>query len=1068
MLREEIEKLITKSDEANGKAKEASNHLYNYQGVLNKLNAQRDKQAFHQKNVEKIKENLKERSESDEWLQSELENFDQRTRSRQDHQQKLREQYLEIDNAINRCRERLSRKHAEIGRYEEQKASHEQQIEHRKDLIRETSRQHGIRGYETNLNDARIQEYVEKVVRLSKSQNDALEKARKETESEMRSMQEILDGLNERRSTLVAEQKNSKEQAMSNDQRMKAFRSELSKMNVDEGELAILDAKIEQLEEELEKARNDYRAASFEKSIEEQDARLRSQTDKIRKLNDEMVQGTKHANALAQSEHLQKELADRHRDLDKMKSVHQQKLQALLHHYWQPSSLEGDFQSMLHQKTQKIKDAERERSSVSRDLDQMDLEIGNTEKGLTSGKAERARCERRLRENLEKEPEEYAAELEELQQGRDLLYTDIVNFDNEKELYRTAIKVANTKHKCKLCNTHFDNAKQAELVRSWERKLEKNDDLVKQKQQLVEVEEALRKVKAVGPTHETWNRLKGTELPKLESKLEDLSSKRAGVVQKLEDHDGIVNGLEQEKADLDSLAKPVANISRYNNEVNGFSGQIEELQKKQKQAALPRTLHEIQEQIDQANQESRSASNMKDKLSSDKEGMRSKINSLELQLKDAKNDLSKANYDLKDKGSKLKQIEEIGGANQTLRDRSRQIDDKLRELTPQIENAQGQTEEARARGNQKQSRLRDDALKLSASVNRLEQAEKSVRKYTEEGGSTNLERCQREIDSLEQEIQTADKDRTVITRDANKISEELRDQEDTKRIIRDNLDYRTSLRELDALKSEIASLESQHAEADQDHWQREAQRWQNLHTRYSTERTTKTGQAVEKDNLLAKLLADWQTDYKDAAHDYKKAHIEVETTKAAVEDLGRYGGALDKAIMKYHSVKMAEINRIIEELWKKTYQGTDVDNIRISSDDGANKGNRSYNYRVCMIKQDVEMDMRGRCSAGQKVLASIIIRLALAECFGVHCGLLALDEPTTNLDRDNIQSLAQSLHDIIQTRRHQANFQLIVITHDEEFLQYMKCPDFCDDYYRVSRNERQKSIISQQSISNII
>jgi DNA repair protein RAD50 len=46
----------------------------------------------------------------------------------------------------------------------------------------------------------------------------------------------------------------------------------------------------------------------------------------------------------------------------------------------------------------------------------------------------------------------------------------------------------------------------------------------------------------------------------------------------------------------------------------------------------------------------------------------------------------------------------------------------------------------------------------------------------------------------------------------------------------------------------------------------------------------------------------------------------------------------------------------------------------------------------------VELDMRGRCSAGQKVLACLIIRLALAETFCLNCGILALDEPTTNLD----------------------------------------------------------------------
>ena len=165
---------------------------------------------------------------------------------------------------------------------------------------------------------------------------------------------------------------------------------------------------------------------------------------------------------------------------------------------------------------------------------------------------------------------------------------------------------------------------------------------------------------------------------------------------------------------------------------------------------------------------------------------------------------------------------------------------------------------------------------------------------------------------------------------------------------------------------------------------------------------------------------------------------------------------------------MEEVNRIIDELWKKTYQGTDVDTILIRSDDENAKGNRSYNYRVCMVKQDAEMDMRGRCSAGQKVLASIIIRLALAECFGINCGLIALDEPTTNLDRDNIRSLAGSLHDIIQARQHQANFQLIVITHDEEFLKFMKCPEFTDTYWRISRNAEQTSIIEKQSIAQVM
>ncbi len=67
-----------------------------------------------------------------------------------------------------------------------------------------------------------------------------------------------------------------------------------------------------------------------------------------------------------------------------------------------------------------------------------------------------------------------------------------------------------------------------------------------------------------------------------------------------------------------------------------------------------------------------------------------------------------------------------------------------------------------------------------------------------------------------------------------------------------------------------------------------------------------------------------------------------------------------------------------------------------------------------MVKGTTELDMRGRCSAGQKVLSSIIIRLALAETFCLNCGVMVLDEPTTNLDSENVEGLAQSLVDIIR------------------------------------------------------
>lgn len=57
---------------------------------------------------------------------------------------------------------------------------------------------------------------------------------------------------------------------------------------------------------------------------------------------------------------------------------------------------------------------------------------------------------------------------------------------------------------------------------------------------------------------------------------------------------------------------------------------------------------------------------------------------------------------------------------------------------------------------------------------------------------------------------------------------------------------------------------------------------------------------------------------------------------------------------------------MVKELWQKTYRNSDIDYIAIRTDSEGGAA-RSYNYRVAMYCGGAELDMRGRCSAGQKV-----------------------------------------------------------------------------------------------------
>lgn len=214
------------------------------------------------------------------------------------------------------------------------------------------------------------------------------------------------------------------------------------------------------------------------------------------------------------------------------------------------------------------------------------------------------------------------------------------------------------------------------------------------------------------------------------------------------------------------------------------------------------------------------------------------------------------------------------------------------------------------------------------------------------------------------------------------------------------------------------------------------------------------------EELSAKLSKD---EYATADKKFKEKTIESTICNITCEDLNKYYKALDYSISSFHKCKMEEINKLLMKFWEIAYQGKDIDYIKILSDEeerSATDKRRSYNYRVAMIRNGKEMDMKGRCSAGQKVLASLIIRLALAVIFCRHFAVLTLDEPTTNLDKANIHSFAKAVISLIKSNR---NFQIIIITHDEEFLDCLDT-DTGEFYYKVFKNDSGYSTIIRKSI----
>ncbi|KAI9908269.1 hypothetical protein PsorP6_016516 [Peronosclerospora sorghi] len=286
----------------------------------------------------------------------------------------------------------------------------------------------------------------------------------------------------------------------------------------------------------------------------------------------------------------------------------------------------------------------------------------------------------------------------------------------------------------------------------------------------------------------------------------------------------------------------------------------------------------------------------------------------------------------------------------------------------------------------------------------------------------------KQVETLEQHVETLTKQLAVVeTKEASltetiatlkpqiqAAEDRLSKSETLKRHIQDNLDYRALEHEVKTMRCDLAKLETQMGTLPP---------LENVKQRVDAAqaalRAAQVGQATvrgKKEQLMENIRDDQvklrTSTFKGIDEKYRHKLIQFETTQLAVADLERYYRALDDSLLQYHSKKVEEINTIIRSLWQMTYKGQDIDTIELVSgqqEGVVSKAARSYDYRVVMKKAGASIDMRGRCSAGQKVLAALVIRLALAETFCLYCGILALDEPTTNLDTENKFGLAQAM-----------------------------------------------------------
>ena len=1072
-LREQSQELQRQIKDAEEKYGYAQDTAASFNQIISTLDGKRIEAKAKLDSLKELEEHIEIMEDTDDELLSMREKYQDRVAHFSEDLEAKKEVYKDLDQQIGEGREKIERKGEERGQLAEAGRQYEMKLRQREEMVKSSARTHGIRGFDEELDADHVTSFMDRIAKMAKDQKSALDRAQKQSREEMSEVGVALNDLSLRKHTLQRDMQTTKEYVNDNDSKSKQLREKAKAADVDEGRQAVLESNVEDIESKLSKARKSSEQQNFDKQIADTYAKVQSFDHTLEQLQADLFQATKHNQEAARLDILKEDLKRAKLGLQKMEGAHKEHLNKLVGSSWSSDDLPRLFSDTQASKASQLQQAEKQRDGTFQELQQISSKLKTTRDDLKEKQKEHDKSLKVVQDACQEneDPSQFEDILKEMEDEFEALCGDDSKFAALEDYYKKCQGVLQARNMCQLCSRGFNTESEKTAIRKKiEENLKKAQEELKKQNRADAEKELMNARQVIKPAYDKWVRLRDEEIPLLRKEVDRLNPKHEEMSRRIDREDIEVQQLQSAKADLDSWAETVRKMSDHVSSIARYEEDLQGLTQKQSQSGLSKTVNELQTLIREENDHRRSAESTLSGLRDDRERSQSTINGLEISLRDERSKLSNVVQQLKEKSAVKEQLEDLKRHADSLRSKMTDLDREYADLQPEIEQAQLKLDDVTKRGRMREDDLRKTLDELQSTLNSLQNTEREIQSYAEENISSQLQSCDRAMQSLRSEQTRLQKEMKTLTSEINKLKEEETRHGETERQINQNLRYRTNLRSLEQSRKEIEELESHNAESDRQHWDREASKHQARRNKLTADNAGVFGEVKSKDQELQRLMEEWETLYKGAAARYREATIKVTATEYAVKDLGAYATALDHAIMRYHALKMNEINDIVDDLWRRTYQGTDVDTVLIRSDSEGQQraGNKSYNYRVCMVKQDAEMDMRGRCSAGQKVLTSIIIRLALAECFGTNCGVMALDEPTTNLDRDNIRALATSLNSIIKSRAaNQKNFQLIVITHDEEFLRDMRASDFVDDYWRVSRNERQKSRIDMQKLTAV-
>ncbi|XP_071846473.1 DNA repair protein RAD50.L-like isoform X2 [Apostichopus japonicus] len=844
---------------------------------------------------------------------------------------------------------------------------------------------------------------------------------------------------------------------------MNEYRSEIRQITDDLNQMEDNANSLRELEEELRKAQLEEEKVTksvdideLKSDIEKKQQEKKEKDAKLSDLRKEISKLSMQSGIRTKLEMWEKDKRKKEDAIKKIRGKHEEEMTHLLGRF--PSeNARNKLEDFLIAKKREVRQMQEQLQASKMKRSSEESNQKHILKQLKEKETELRNIEEKLM--LECGSQDVDKSLQNLQQSISNVQSERGALTGSTHLYERYIRsLERTEAQCPLCHRGFDTENEVhELVQELRDKLRLAPVKMKEKENsLVQQREKLSKLQKLQPLKGKMAKLSDQEIPDLKTQLASITEKLEKLTNKIEEEENHLSMLQGDETMASNLKPDINMLDQHRITLNELERQIGNLQQRISGEGRVRTIEEVNNehgefeiQVNALNSALELKQRQRDDYMENVQILRGTINSISSEK------LRLAGRLQQQDKLETKKTELVTNSKKLQRD----IESHKEEIEPLKTKLKKLEHDKRDLVTKKETALDKLQTELKTIVDKMQEIDRyseEINRYLSSGKPDMLRTMASNLEELRGKTSKAEEEESKLKQLIDQLTKDIVKEEIQERDLYDNIQLRKKQAEIKEVDAKLAELQQQRGGLDSTGLLREKHKLNSELSKLFKEKNQAGGRESILKEEVRKVEAEVNSEkYRTAKDKFNNVMIKLKTVEVANKDLDKYSKALDTAIMRYHKMKMEEINKVIKEYWRMTYKGNDIDYIEIQSEADSSSSvttRKSYNYRVVMVKGDTEMDMRGRCSAGQKVLASLIVRLALAETFCLTCGILALDEPTTNLDRVNIEGLAYALVDIIKSRENQRNFQLIVITHDEDFVELLGRSDYADYFYRVSKN----------------